>query len=239
MDPSVLAIFGQPPLSVDLSASTTARDNAVVITLSCLAILAVAGRVGARKINKAKLGPDDMLIFFALALVLATMVLTILGGHFGSGKHVWSVRMTHLKMIFKVLYGYTFVYGAAAMAIKLSFVFSFARIFDTGIRVKYLGLRDYTRIAVWTGSFLAGAYLFMVWVVMFRVCTPISYFWNQYTEPGNGSCVDTTLFFLVAGMINMVIDIVILLVPIPCVLQLSLRLRQRVLLICIFMLGGL
>lgn len=180
-----------------------------------------------------------MIGLFALALQLATMILTILGGQYGSGKHVWSLQMVELKMIFKVLYCYTFIYGAAAAATKLSFVFSFARIFDTGIPVKYAGLKNYTRIAVWAGGFLACAYPFMVWGVMLGVCTPISHFWNQYTEPEHGSCIDTTLFFLVAGIINMFIDIIILLISIPCVLRMNLRLRQRVLLICIFMLGGL
>lgn len=238
MDPSILAIFGQPPLSIDLSASNTAYCNSVVIAVSVLAVLAVTGRVWVRQIKRA-FGLDDMIGLFALALQLVTMVLTILGGQYGSGKHVWSLRMTELKMIFKVLYCYTFIYGAAAAATKLSFVFSFARIFDTGIPVRYAGLKNYTRIAVWVGGLLACAYPIMVWGVMLGVCTPISHFWNHYTEPGNGSCIDTTLFFLVAGIVNMLIDIVILLIPIPCVLRLSLRLRQRVLLICIFMLGGL
>ncbi|KAI4768275.1 hypothetical protein E4T52_16625 [Aureobasidium sp. EXF-3400] len=237
MDPSILAIFGQPPPSVNLSASTTAYCNSVVIALSVLAVLAVAGRVWVRQIKQA-FGLDDMIGLFALALQLATMVLTILGGQYGSGKHVWSLQMVELKMIFKVLYCYTFIYGAAAAATKLSFVFSFARIFDTGIPVKYAGLKNYTRIAVWAGGFLACAYPFMVWGVMLGVCTPISHFWNQYTEPEHGSCIDTTLFFLVAGIINMFIDIIILLISIPCVLRMNLRLRQRVLLICIFMLGG-
>jgi hypothetical protein len=70
--------------------------------------------------------------------------------------------MTELKMIFKVLYCYTFIYGAAAAATKLSFVFSFARIFDTGIPVRYAGLKNYTRIAVWVGGLLACAYPIMV-----------------------------------------------------------------------------
>ena len=42
--------------------------------------------------------------------------------------------MDHLKMIFKGLYGYTFVYGATAAAVQLSFVFFFARLFDTGLQ---------------------------------------------------------------------------------------------------------
>ncbi|KAI4846400.1 hypothetical protein E4T44_05085 [Aureobasidium sp. EXF-8845] len=128
MNPSILAIFGQPQLSIDLSASNTAYCNSVVI---------------------AAFGLDDMIGLFALAFRLLTMVLIILGGQYGSGKHVWSLQMTGLKMIFKVLYCYTFIYGAATTATKLSFVFSFARIFDTGIPVRYAGLKNYTRIAVW------------------------------------------------------------------------------------------
>ena len=185
------------------------------------------------------IGVDDTLVFFALALELATMVLTILGGLYGSGKHVWALNMNHLKMIFKVLYGYTFVYGAAAAAVKLSFVFFFARLFDTGVPVQCFGLRNYLRIAVWTGAILACSYAVMVWTVMLGVCRPISYFWDQYTEPTSGSCIDTTLFFLVAGIINMLIDIAILLIPIPCLLKLEVSRMDRLMLICIFMLGGL
>ena len=79
----------------------------------------------------------------------------------------------------------------------------------------------------------------MVWTVMRGVYRPINYFWDQYTEPTSRSCIETTIFSLVAGIINMLIDIAILLIPIPCLLKLEVSRMDRFILICIFMPGGL
>lgn len=82
-------------------------------------------------------------------------------------------------------------------------------------------------------------YVVMVWTVMRGVCRPNNYFWDQYTEPTSRSCIETTIFSLVAGIINMLIDIAISLVSIPCLLKSEVSLVDRFMLICIFMLGGL
>lgn len=44
---------------------------------------------------------------------------------------------------------------------------------------------------------------------MLGICRPIHYFWDEFTDPSSGSCTNTNEFLLVAGIINMVIDIVI------------------------------
>lgn len=47
-------------------------------------------------------------------------------------------------------------------------------------------------------------------------CNPISYYWRQYTDPtAVGHCINAPIFFLVNGCIGMLIDVAILLVPIP------------------------
>lgn len=47
-------------------------------------------------------------------------------------------------------------------------------------------------------------------------CRPISHFWTQYTDSDVvGSCIDASVFNFVNGIIGMVIDISILLVPVP------------------------
>lgn len=47
-------------------------------------------------------------------------------------------------------------------------------------------------------------------------CRPVSYYWRQYTDPtAEGSCINASLFYFINGIIGMVIDIMILLVPIP------------------------
>ncbi|KAI5238581.1 hypothetical protein E4T43_07342 [Aureobasidium subglaciale] len=239
MDPAIATIFGPPPQGIDLQESTTAYDNSVVISLSVLAVLAVIGRIWARRIKNARLGLDDVFIFAALLLELVTMVLTILGGKQGSGNHVWAISITQLQTIFRILYGYTFIYGAAAAALKLSFLFYFARIFHTGSMGRIFACKDYISVALLVGGVLACAYPLMIWTVMLGACKPIHYFWDQYTDPQGGSCVDTTLFFLIAGIINMLIDFIILCIPIPCILKLQIKRPEKVMIICIFMLGGL
>lgn len=47
-------------------------------------------------------------------------------------------------------------------------------------------------------------------------CRPVDFFWKQYTDPtAKGSCIDASVFYFVNGIIGMIIDIAILLVPIP------------------------
>lgn len=239
MDPTILAVFGQPPTGLDLAESKTMRDDSVVVILSIQATLAVIGRIYARRIKKAPLWLDDILVFFALILELASMVLTIWGGRYGAGKHVWTVDLLGLKSIFRILYGYMFIYGATTSALKLSFVLYYARIFHTGRPVDIFKCRDYISIAVLVGGALACAYPIMVWGVMLGACKPIHYFWDQYSNSESGSCVDTTLFYLLAGIINMVIDILILLIPVPCILRLQVKRSDKIMLFGIFMIGGL
>ncbi|KER00034.1 hypothetical protein AUEXF2481DRAFT_1 [Aureobasidium subglaciale EXF-2481] len=239
MYPAIVTIFGPPPQEIDLQESTTAYDNSVVISLSVMAVLAVIVRIWARRIKNAPLGLDDVFIFAALLLELVTMVLTILGGKQGSGNHVWVISTTQLQTIFKILYGYTFIYGTAAAALKLSFVFYFARIFHTGSMGCIFACKDYISVALLVGGVLAWAYPLMIWTVMLGACKPIHYFWDQYTDPHGGSCVDTTLFFPIAGIINLLIDFIILCIPIPCNMRLQIKRPEKFMIICIFMLGGL
>lgn len=66
LDAAITAVFGEPPAGLDLTDNTTSRDDATVITMAILAVLAVAGRMWARHIKAAPLWVDDWLIFVAL-----------------------------------------------------------------------------------------------------------------------------------------------------------------------------
>ncbi|KAF1351915.1 hypothetical protein BDV97DRAFT_135102 [Delphinella strobiligena] len=238
LDAAITAVFGEPPAGLDLTDNTTSRDDATVITMAILAVLAVAGRMWARHIKAAPLWVDDWLIFVALTFMLITTALSILGGHNKSGYHIWAVDMDQLKTIFKILYGYTFVYGAGASAVKLSFVFYFVRVFHTGPPSTIIYCRDFTSITLVLGIFLALCYPLMVWTTMLGICRPIHYFWDEFTAPDSGSCTNTNEFLLIAGIINMVIDIVILMIPVPPICKLQVRTADKLMLIGIFLLGS-
>ena len=60
--------------------------------------------------------------------------------------------------------------------------------------------------------------------------------WNPLVT---GFCINVNLAAIIFGSINVVIDIVLLVLPIPLVWQLKIQMKWRLQLIGIFLLGGL
>lgn len=68
-------------------------------------------------------------------------------------------------------------------------------------------------------------------------CTPIAFFWDKTFKDGH--CMDLNVFWYVHAAFNIVSDLVIIILPIPVLIPLSLPRRQKYALILIFILGGL
>ncbi|KAJ5782859.1 hypothetical protein N7457_004633 [Penicillium paradoxum] len=81
-------------------------------------------------------------------------------------------------------------------------------------------------ILTWTvGTILAGC----------LICRPFAYNWDQ-TIPG-GSCGNQVTSFTVTGVINVVTDVVVLVIPMPLLYTLQLAIYKKVTLMIIFGLG--
>lgn len=53
-------------------------------------------------------------------------------------------------------------------------------------------------------------------IIALAGCHPLQYRWEQYTDRTSiGSCIDLKLFYYINGIIGLVIDIAVLVVPIP------------------------
>lgn len=71
-------------------------------------------------------------------------------------------------------------------------------------------------------------------------CRPVSYFWQQYTDPAaEGTCVDVPQFFFINGIIAVLIDVMILCIPAPVIWKLQMPKTQRVAVTSILLLGSL
>ncbi|RFN49171.1 pth11-like integral membrane protein [Fusarium flagelliforme] len=231
-DPRIIAIAGLPPSHIDLDANTAASDRAAIITVLILALLAVSLRFTARTIQRTKIHRDDWVIIVSMVLVAGTAGLAIAGGFYGAGKHIWAVEMEDLEQIYKhkkILFGYTFLYSASCAMIKISILLFYGRIFSTAESV--------FRISTMFGYFLSISYPIVVWVTMGNVCRPIEHFWTQFSGT-EGTCIDINKFFLALGIVNMVNDFYILLIPIPQIFQLQMSMRKRLGITSIMMLGG-
>ncbi|PYH55528.1 uncharacterized protein BO96DRAFT_446915 [Aspergillus niger CBS 101883] len=231
LDPTIVAIFGQPPAHINLAVSQVRRDNAAVVSLLVLSIIAVVLRFIARLAVRNPFRLDDWLILVSLVFVAATAGLSLAGSTLGAGKHVWAVSLGDISSIFKILFTYTYMYAAGCSAYKLSILFFYRRVFVVVHQPLSL------RLSILFGFLLALSYPVIVWVAMGNCCRPLSYFWNQFLG-ASGTCIDTDTFFLATGIINMVNDIIILLIPFRQIAKLQMNRRKKIAVCLILALGG-
>ncbi|KAI2616873.1 hypothetical protein GGR54DRAFT_631611 [Hypoxylon sp. NC1633] len=228
LDPAILAVFGPPPADVNLSESQGTADNVAAIICAAFATIALILRIYARNLQRFDMMADDWLMVVALIMVYGTCAINIIGGAHGAGKHIWAVTMADLTTIFQLLYSYTFVYAGSVSFTKLSILLFYRRLFKRGTK--------WFHIRLGFAMFLSVGYALSIWGVMAFACIPQSHFWTQFSGT-SGTCVDINTAFMVLTVANMVCDIIVLLVPIPEIMQLQMS-KQKKLAVCGVMLLG-
>lgn len=68
-------------------------------------------------------------------------------------------------------------------------------------------------------------------------CIPLEYSWIGLSDPAH--CFNYNIFWMVTGALEVVIDTIILVLPVRMVLGLQLSPKRKILLLFIFLLGGL
>ncbi|PWY66393.1 hypothetical protein BO94DRAFT_332575 [Aspergillus sclerotioniger CBS 115572] len=219
--------FGEPPKGLNLKESSTARNDAVVISMYMLAAVTICFRLFSRKmIQQAKIGLDDWLILSALLSGTANMACAIAGGHYGLGKHIWVVSIEDIVHMVHILYANVLLYILTVPLIKISIILSYRRLFGM-------------QWTMWACIILSIGYWIGCTVAFLCSSRPISYYWTQYENPLGGHTVYKIYpFYIAHAVVNMAGDILILLVPIPLVWRLQLRTAQKVQILSIFLLGG-
>ncbi|PWY95944.1 hypothetical protein BO94DRAFT_581099 [Aspergillus sclerotioniger CBS 115572] len=220
VDPAIVAIFGSPPSNLDLADSRVLVDNAVAGVILSLAVISVLLRFVARHLLRNPLKADDWVIILALVFIFTTTGLCISGGFFGAGRHVWAMSIPDVVTLFKILFVYVLVYAAVCASAKLSILFFYRRVFLASQGDLSL------RLSIYLGFFLTISYPIIIWVTMATACRPTSYFWTQFSG-ATGSCIDTNTFFLALGIINMLNDVIVLLIPFPQIAKLHMNRRKK------------
>lgn len=121
--------------------------------------------------------------------------------------------------------GVQVLYFLNAVLTKTSLLLLYYRIF---------GVAKSFRYALWTTGGIVLGYWIATTILAFLGCTPFARNWNK-TIPGH--CVNLVMFFRWNGICNLIIDVLILLLPLPMVWRLRVPSRQRLELSGIFLLG--
>ncbi|KAF2236875.1 hypothetical protein EV356DRAFT_530764 [Viridothelium virens] len=211
--------------------STIAISGLVI----ALAILFVALRFYIRISTKAGLGWDDFLLLAAVASTILTAVLVLWAsavnphGNWVAEAIDPSYQFVAIDVFYsKLTFVASVLYFTIAGSTKLSILFMYNRIFSVN--------RQF-RIQLYLASFMVLGWWVGCTVATLTNCIPLRYSWiNALADPRY--CFNFNIYWMAAGAVEVVIDIVILSLPVRVVLGLQLSRRNKATVAMIFLLGG-
>ncbi|OQD61583.1 hypothetical protein PENPOL_c016G06858 [Penicillium polonicum] len=192
-----------------------------------LATIIVIVRFITRKYSEMKIWWDDWMILVAWFAAIAFLILGVVnraGG--GAGYHIETYTPEQLTTFFKLCLPVTVVYNISITFSKASVLFLYERIFSIDRR-----LRLWIRIMM----FILVAYLLSASFGLIFTTNPVQAQWDYWIPH---TTIDKLPFYIVIGVANLLLDIVILSIPQTIVWKIHQSLKRRISIAAVFMLGG-
>ncbi|KAI1768873.1 hypothetical protein GGR53DRAFT_476174 [Hypoxylon sp. FL1150] len=208
--------------------------TAVGGVVSVLAIIFVALRFYSRHFTQTGYGWDDWMILLALLTIIATIIL----GLYASGLDTaWTQNnygadpnhvYTPVDVIYNKLYFIpTVLYYTVTSATKLSILFMYMRFFSASKSFhRSVVVAIALVITFWTGCTIADL----------LSCIPLEWNWLNHLEDPQ-YCFNFNIFWMVSGIVEALIDVVIIVLPIRAVLGLHLSRTKKLAVLGVFLLG--
>ncbi|KAL2863366.1 putative integral membrane protein [Aspergillus lucknowensis] len=204
----------------------------VAFTFAILAAIAVSLRLLAHAIAHKQWTASDYLIIIACIFAVALQSVSITGviqAGIGYG-HVADIAMTYgpepITKLLQLIIPLQFLWVLSLSCTKISILFLYLRIFP----VRWLAWSSWVTISVivaWAiATILAGC----------LICRPFAFNWDQ-TIPG-GKCGDQVTSFTITGVVNLLTDVTVLVLPMPSLYKLQMATYKKVTLIAVFGLGA-
>ena len=147
----------------------------------------------------------------------------------GVGRHLEAVLATHPEGIVawaKSLYALEWLYLTSVALPKMSILFLYLRILTN----------RHARLTCYVLLWAVGA-IWLSFMIAFNLqCIPLAYQWDK-TIPG-GHCFHVDAFFKATSIPNIVTDIIMLILPIPTVLNLQTTTIRKLGLLFVFLVGS-
>ena len=213
--------------------TSTIAISALVIAL---AIIFVALRFYVRISTKSGIGWDEILLLASVITTILTAILVLWAtaidphGVWASEAVDPSYQFVAMDVFYvKLTFAASVLYFTIAGSTKLSILFMYNRIFS---------VRKSFKNQLYAASFMVLGWWIGCTVATLTDCIPLKYTWiNALDDPRY--CFDFNIFWMAAGAVEVIIDIVILSLPVHAVLGLQLSWRKKATVAAIFLLGGL
>ncbi|KAF4978535.1 hypothetical protein FZEAL_5107 [Fusarium zealandicum] len=214
-----------PSQTVDAESETRAPVMiAVAIVLMSLSSLMVGLRLWCRKIANS-FGLDDLAAVMTLISILGCGSAMIAMTKYGLGRHEWTLSTDAFVLYQRCFWVSVLFYMMALFWAKMAFLLNYYRIMSVS-NMRNVVLGSIVLVGLWGGS---------QFIMRFVQCIPLKAVWDPRVE---AKCIpNETALWYINGVINIVSDIAILVLPLPVVWKLNLPRGQKLILSGIFGLG--
>ncbi|KAH7127280.1 hypothetical protein EDB81DRAFT_846200 [Dactylonectria macrodidyma] len=194
---------------------------AVCWTLVTTAFLATSLRCYVRLRIVRNIGFDDWTMVGALISFIILVICTLLGVHYGTGRHYWDLGDNGIEQAMKYWWLCYLWYCITTMACKIS-IGSFL------LRISVRRVDIWIIYSVMLVTVLTGVVFFFV--TLFQ-CRPVSYFWEK---DQHGSCLDVEVIIALTYMYSaftVVCDFTFALLPLVLIWKLNMDRKSKIALI--------
>jgi hypothetical protein len=216
-------------LSLDLNAPSvlpTAQDVSIVCCV--LVGIAMIIRVFTRSYLVKKFALEDAMMILSTLLFIAFVALVCDSAKLVLGKHQWDLTLADLMRALHRAYPVQIIYCLAIYAVKLGVLLQIKHIF-AGRK------KDFNYWACWVVIvFVSCGYTANLFIWIFP-CVPVERSWNFFID---GHC-NNAKPSIISGVVNLVSDVAILVLPIIAVAQLHMSLRKKLAVSAVFATGML
>ncbi|KAH7320744.1 hypothetical protein B0I35DRAFT_199222 [Stachybotrys elegans] len=199
----------------------------VTVVFLTLAVISLAFRLWSRRIQGAKLVFNDYAVIAGTVLSFGSTMMPfsacIVGG---LGYHLAEVPAERFALFLRLFVPGQLLWAAANTCVKHSILSLYITIFPNNKKIHYI---------CYGTAAAATCYFISVFLEGFLLCTPAAFTWDK-TIVG-GTCKNENIAYLVAGITNLLLDIIIVVLPMPTLMGLKMSLGKRLGIIAMFSLG--
>ncbi|KAI9040230.1 uncharacterized protein KD926_008431 [Aspergillus affinis] len=219
-------MFGSQDLMPDKIHNDFAVFVGVTTVFTFLSTVAVILRFTSRLLTLS-VKWDDWTCFGALVLAYGSFICIVMAATDAHGGYdIWFYSKATLIKYMQLVLSYNMMYTASVTLSKVSILLFYQRIFQ---------IRKPFRIASWVVGFLVFGFFMSNEFGLIFSFSPVEAQWKVWLPY---TTIQIKQFWLATGIINVVLDFIILCLPQPLVWKLKMGWKQRVLLSGVFCLGG-
>ena len=216
-----------------------AANYAFLVVVTIVVVLRLYGRYVA---HKAGFWWDDWLSLTALVsnscycihdpllipiqpFVWSICALSLYWVSVGLGKHIDRVPASRHSELAKLLFADNILYNTGLTVVKMSVLLFYTRVFRA--------VHTYRILFYITAALIVGWFLAINLLAIFA-CVPVRKKWDPTTP---GTCLDSSSTFLGATITNVLIDLVLLVLPMPMIWKLQIDVGHKLALLGVFAAG--